>query len=192
MPTYQDDDAKAPHQVMIAVGYTLFIIALTVFAARIFVRLKYSKQLFWDDAWACAAIVCLLAHTIVTHVMLPALYFTVTINNAAEAAKKSGEPQPPPPGPDDSEAQAQMASILSQIGGYIKLQFAATMLFWTCLWLVKASFLSFFKRLTTNVRGHQIAWWVIVVIVTLSYIGAAITYPVSCSKFEPGKFALVL
>jgi hypothetical protein len=44
---------------------------------------------------------------------------------------------------------------------FLKMQFAQTFIYWTCLWSVKASFLAFFKRLTTNLKGHIIAWWIV-------------------------------
>ena len=122
--------------------------------------------------------------------MLEPMYTTVQMGKQATAAALAGLPPPPPP--ETIEEQLAAKAMLDKIVFYIKLQFTETMLFWTCIWLVKASFLAFFKRLTTNVKGHAIAWWVITVITGLSYIGAAITYPVSCSKFQPGEQNLFL
>ena len=84
-----------------------------------------------------------------------------------------------------------MTDIYASITQFLKFQFAASMIFWTCVWSVKASFLAFFKRLTTNVKGHYAAWWVILVITVLAYIGCVITYPVSCSDFSPSKLAFL-
>ena len=36
---------------------------------------------------------------------------------------------------------------------------ALLILFFTCLWSIKLSFLLFFRRLGHNVRGHKIWWW---------------------------------
>lgn len=185
MVDWQDEGLKAPHVSMLATLYTLFALACILFASRIAVRILTSKRVFWDDAWAAAALLCLLAHLVVVHTMLNPMYLTVQMSKAAIAAAVAGEPPAPPP--STPEAQAAALAIMNTIIFYIKLQFTETMLFWTCIWLVKASFLAFFKRLTTNVRAHYIAWWIITVITTLSYIGAAITYPVSCSKFGPRK-----
>lgn len=182
---WNDEGLKAPHVSMLATLYTLFVLAVILFITRIVIRLTTSKRVFWDDGWAAAAILCLLAHVVVVHTMLKPLYLTVTAGKAAAAAAASGAPPAPPP--TTPEAQLAAFNMLQKIVFYIKLQFTETMLFWTCLWLVKASFLAFFKRLTTNVKGHYVAWWIIAVITGLSYIGAAITYPVSCSKFQPGK-----
>ncbi|KAK3075664.1 hypothetical protein LTR53_000812 [Teratosphaeriaceae sp. CCFEE 6253] len=66
---------------------------------------------------------------------------------------------------------------------YLKCQFASTLLFWTCLWSVKASFLAFFRQLTANLKWPRMAWWVVTIITTLAFIGSIITYPVSCTSF---------
>ena len=58
---------------------------------------------------------------------------------------------------------------------YLKMQFALTYLYWSCLWAVKACFLAFYHRLTKNLKYCRQAWWTIVVITLLSYIGAMIT-----------------
>ena len=185
MSEWNDEGLKAPHVAMLATLYTLFVLAVLLFFSRIAIRIVTSKRLFWDDGWAGAAILCLLAHVIVVHVMMKDLYLTVQMSKAAAAAAAAGEPPAPPP--TTPEAQAAALSMLNKIEFYIKMQFTETMLFWTCLWLVKASFLAFFKRLTTNVKAHYIAWWIIAVITGLSYIGAVITYPVSCTSFKVGK-----
>jgi hypothetical protein len=186
MAQWNDEGLKAPHLSMLSTLYALFVLAILLFVSRIAVRVITSKRIFWDDGWAAAALLCLLAHVVLVHIMLKPLYITVQASKAAIAAARAG--QDPAAPPSTPEAQAQMVATLNTITFYMKLQFAETLLFWTCLWLVKASFLSFFKRLTTNVRGHYVAWWIITVITTLSYIGAVITYPVSCSQFGPRQY----
>jgi hypothetical protein len=187
MVEWQDEGLKAPHVSMLATLYTLFVVAVLLFVSRIVIRLVTSKRVFWDDGWALAATLCLLAHVVIVHTMLNPMYITVQMGKKAIADAMAGLPPPPPP--TTPEAIAAATAILDKVVFYIKMQFTETMVFWTCLWLVKASFLAFFKRLTTNVKAHYIAWWVIAVITGLSYIGAVITYPVSCSKFQPGELA---
>lgn len=72
---------------------------------------------------------------------------------------------------------------------YLKCQFASTVLFWSCLWAVKACFLAFFYRLTDQLIWPRRFWWAIATFTVLSYIGAIITYPVSCTSFVLGKFS---
>lgn len=78
------------------------------------------------------------------------------------------------------------ASFMSDSSFYLKMQFALTILYWSCLWAVKACFLAFFYRLTTGLQYCRWAWYAIVVVTTVSYIGCVITYPVSCSSFTIG------
>lgn len=69
---------------------------------------------------------------------------------------------------------------------YIKLQFASTVLFWSCLWAVKGCFLAFFYKMTEGLKPQRTMLWVVAVITALSYIGSVITYPISCTSFKPG------
>ena len=85
----------------------------------------------------------------------------------------------------------QAANLFEEISYFMKLQMAQYMVFWTCLWLVKASFLAFFRRLTNNLRRYVIAWWITVFITAISYCVAVITYPISCSSFKPRKFCFI-
>lgn len=67
------------------------------------------------------------------------------------------------------------------------MQFAATVLFWSCLWAVKGCFLAFFFKMTEGLKPQRIMLWIVVAITSLSYLGSVITYPVSCSSFEFGE-----
>jgi hypothetical protein len=170
MADYGDEHAKANHVVMLTASWSLFGTALLFFLARIAIRVKFNKRIFWDDGWALFAMTCLLANCILTTVMLRPMYATISVQVQWSSAIKR--------------------DIFGNITQFLKYQFAQSMIFWTCLWSVKASFLAFFLRLTHNVRGHYVAWWIIVVITTLAYIGCVISYPVSCSDFSPCKYAV--
>jgi hypothetical protein len=161
---------------LLVTTWSLFGIAAIFFFLRIGVRLKYSKSLFYDDGFAGFALVCLLAHAIVVTTMAPDMYITLKIEKMTGNKKRQSPPD-----------MAQMAPIFAKITRYLKLQFAETFLFWSCLWSVKASFLAFFKRLTNNLKAHVIAWWIIVGITALAFAGSVISYPVSCNSFEPSK-----
>ena len=79
------------------------------------------------------------------------------------------------------------AAFMERASLYLKLQFASTMLFWSCLWAVKGCFLAFFHKMTEGLRPQRTMLWVVVAITALSYIGAVITYPVSCTSFVLGE-----
>ncbi|KIW06247.1 uncharacterized protein PV09_02720 [Verruconis gallopava] len=167
MVSYEDQGAKAKHVVLISIVWSLFGIATLFFCARILIRIKFSKRIFIDDGLAGFALICLLANATLTQIMLPSMYVAVEMEQFSASIKR-----------------AATINIIGTIPHFLKYQFAETMIYWTCLWAVKGSFLAFFRRLATNVRGHLIAWWIIVIITALAYIGCVITYPVSCSDFS--------
>jgi hypothetical protein len=69
---------------------------------------------------------------------------------------------------------------------YLRCQFASTVLFWTCLWSVKASFLAFFFQLTKRLTQARRAWWSVTTITVLAFAGSIISYPISCTSFTIG------
>jgi hypothetical protein len=71
---------------------------------------------------------------------------------------------------------------------YLKCQFASTVVFWTCLWSVKASFLAFFFQLTKRLAWPRRAWWGITAITALAFTGSIISYPLSCTSFTIGEY----
>jgi hypothetical protein len=159
-----DEGAKAGWKLILTVSWAFFGVVFLLSVIRLAIRIKYSKRIYWDDGWAFFALLTLLAHAIIIHFMLEPMYIAFRMQSIVASSKRS--------------------SIWTPIILLLKLQFTENVLFWTCLWAVKASFLAFFKRLTTNVRGYSIAWWVIAVITSLAFVGSIITYPLACSDFS--------
>ncbi|KAL8906626.1 MAG: hypothetical protein Q9171_006194 [Xanthocarpia ochracea] len=56
-----------------------------------------------------------------------------------------------------------------------------SVLFYTCLWTVKLSFLLFFRRLGLNVRGQKIWWWCVLVITLLTWAATVADNDWKCS-----------
>lgn len=146
----------------------MFGVAFLFFVTRIGVRLKVSRRLYIDDAWASSALLILLGLSLVLTIAIPSMYQVLNVGSGLEQ-------------PD--------ASFMANASLFLKLQYALTMLYWSALWAVKACFLSFFHRLTKGLKYCRWAWWATVVITTLSYIGCVITYPVSCTSFVIGKYS---
>jgi hypothetical protein len=142
-------------------------LAITFVIARIIVRIQFSRKLFADDYFCLLAIFILIGNTVLTQLMAPPMYKILDVS--------TGRAQPG-------------ASFMARSSFYLKAQFASTVLFWSCLWAVKGTFLAFFRRLTNQTKWPRIAWWVVVAITVLAYIGSVITYPVSCTSFVLGKF----
>ncbi|MCJ1273487.1 hypothetical protein MMC21_001279 [Puttea exsequens] len=164
--------AQAPEQPpkitklsLIAATWSLFAISVVFFSLRVAVRLTVARRLHTDDAWSGLALAILLGLAITLTVAIPDMY---QLLNVGAGLEKPG------------------ADFLSNASEYLKLQFALTILYWSCIWAVKACFLSFFHRLTVGLKWCRWAWWATVVITTISYIGCVITYPVSCASFTLG------
>lgn len=124
-----------------------------------------SRRLYIDDAWAAGALVFLLGLSVVLTLANHSMYVVLHVGSGM---KKPGK------------------AFIRDGDLYLKLQDALTMLYWSCLWAVKACFLAFFHRLTKGLKYLRWAWWATLVITTLSYAGCCITYPVSCSTFKIG------
>ncbi|KAJ5747720.1 uncharacterized protein N7511_009416 [Penicillium nucicola] len=61
--------------------------------------------------------------------------------------------------------------------------FVTTSSLWLCLWMIKFSLLSMYKRLLVG-RPYIIAWWVILVFCVLSIIACIVSSWVSCESFH--------
>lgn len=53
--------------------------------------------------------------------------------------------------------------FLAREATFLHVWVALLILFFTCLWCIKLSFLLFFRRLGHNVRGHKVWWWCVLV-----------------------------
>ena len=63
---------------------------------------------------------------------------------------------------------------------YLKYEFTIIGLFWTVLWLVKASFLAFFYHLFDGLPTYRRIWWGVVVFAFLAYSGCWIASINNC------------
>lgn len=61
-------------------------------------------------------------------------------------------------------------SFLKRYQVFLKLQAVRFVLFYSCVWGVKLSFLIFFRRLGLNVSVFVAWWWIVVGVVVTSYI----------------------
>lgn len=58
-----------------------------------------------------------------------------------------------------------------------------SILFYTCLWSIKFSFLFFFRKLGmgTNVRAHTIWWWVVCGLTLVGWVACIADFDYKCS-----------
>lgn len=118
--------------------------------------MKLFKRFLLDDAFLVFALICDIASTI--------LITRITNNLYAQQAvvyEHHGKP------PNYKEASSNYADE----------EWANAYLFFSCLWSVKASFLAFYGNLTKGLKAYRIAWWALIGLCILTYIGCLISYP---------------
>ena len=119
------------------------------------VRLKVYGRLMIDDGLVILAFICLLAGSIMFSALIHTTYVVEDV--AVYHAK-------PPPHFED---------LLHQ---YAKYQWAGAYLFFTGVWSVKGSFLAFYDDLTRRLPRYRRAWWAVIVITGLTYIGSLLAF----------------
>ncbi|KAK0258033.1 hypothetical protein LTR91_005757 [Friedmanniomyces endolithicus] len=154
--------ARIAEQQLIISIWVLVAIALVFVLARIGTRLYVFRRLHMDDGFAILALVVLIANGAVMTAMAPAMYELLAVSVGREEVTPA---------------------FMMRVSFYLKCQLASTILFWSCLWSVKASFLAFFRQLSEGLRWPRRAWWAVTIITTMSFMGSVVTYPVSCTSF---------
>ncbi|KAK1815647.1 hypothetical protein LTR12_009924 [Friedmanniomyces endolithicus] len=119
--------ARIAEQQLIISIWVLAAIALIFVLARIGTRLYVFRRIYLDDGFAILALVVLIANGAVMTAMAPAMYELLAVSVGREAVTPA---------------------FMMRVSFYLKCQLASTILFWSCLWSVKASFLAFFRQLS--------------------------------------------
>ena len=115
------------------------IISIGFFAFRIYVRRRVFRRLHLDDAILLAALLLALANASLWQAISHQLYLSI--------ATSSGQIPLPP------------SELFPQIYTFLHGQIASLYFYITSLWLVKASFLWFFRGLGRKIKRQQIIWW---------------------------------
>lgn len=79
---------------------------------------------------------------------------------------------------------APYASLQTDLVAMLKEFLAVLIFFWLTLWAVKCSLLLMFKKLTVGLPLYERAWWAVMGIVILTFIGAVISNFTSCSSMH--------
>ncbi|KAK0112797.1 hypothetical protein ONS95_014529 [Cadophora gregata] len=143
-------------------------------AIRGWIRIKYDGRVKLDDILVVFALLLLIASAIMYTIILKPLY---TMSRVAAGLS---------PMPMDAIG---VAKFISDTNFYLRVQFAITLAFWTCLWVVKASFLAFFFPLTNGLIWARRFWYAVAAFCAGGYIACVVSYPISCSEFTVGACA---
>ena len=132
---------------------------------RLTVKIRSFRRIYTDDCLVILAWAMLLGSAILWQVESPTLYELYAVT--------SGQKIP------DAGFIARQIAFLRTIVPF-------TILFYSCLWTVKLSFLIFFRRLGANVRGHKAWWWFVLILIVLTWAAcvADIHWVCSLGPFE--------
>ena len=125
-------------------------IALLLLLIRLFARWKSFKRLYADDALVVFAWLLAFLTAVDWQIVAKFMYRFLAVT--------SGQLWPPPP------------TIVRDTEQYNKGSVVVFVFFYTSLWAVKLSFLSFFKRLGRNVRKQKVLWWCVFAFTVASYV----------------------
>ncbi len=143
--------------------WTAVALAIVFVAFRLLINRHVHGRISANDACICFALAVLVSMGVMYHYVTSPIFQIRRISQGEE-------PYTPDIGPSAHF--------------FLKLQFAIIVLFWTCLWAVKMSFLMYYQTLFANLPGHLIWWTVACVFTSLSYLGCwaiqlAACYPIS-------------
>ena len=124
---------------------------------RIYVRLKIFRRIFIDDPFVIAAWLMTVANAAIWQAAVGPLYLTVGVTNSQITV---------PP----SEFEENFF-VTSHTG------FASFILYYTSLYMVKASFLLFFRALGNKIKRQRLIWWAALLFMIASYV-------ISCSLVD--------
>jgi hypothetical protein len=143
---------------------------------RAYLRLIYNGRFQLDDLF-----------TIFAYLLLIALGTLYTVGHADlfELIRIAAGLIPPP------TTAAGFEVLIAKTEFTLKQSFASMICFWSCLWMVKASFLTFFFPLSKGLVWDRRLWYAVTTFVILAYIAIIIDFPLTCGNVENNfKFGL--
>lgn len=139
-------------------------LAAIFLAGRTAIRIRKVQRLRADDYIIYVAFLILVINAILQTLQTPDVYYIARVHGGSE---------------NISEA-SQVEELVERGSRYTKFEFTIIGLFWTVLWLVKASFLAFFYNLFEGLRLYRILWWIVCVFSFLAYSGCWIASVMTC------------
>ncbi len=126
---------------------------------RIFVRLKSFRKVYADDFLVSLAWLMMLASSIIWQTQQSHMY--------AQFGLSAGRVKATP-------------EVLAGERNFLNAEFAIEALFSLTLWSVKFSFLVFFRRLGSNVRGQNAWWWCVMGFTGVTLVTIVGTFDYQC------------
>lgn len=136
-------------------------------AGRIAIRIKSRQRLCLSDGFLLFACVCLCGGTGVLYRFFDDLYLL-------QAAKT------------DPFSIALPPNFVEVLSTGLKLLFACQTLEWTCIYMIKFSFLAFFRPLLRHLYGLKIWWTCATVVSAIAWVFTSIGAWIICPHFDLG------
>lgn len=160
---------------LIAIAWAGVALAGCFVVARTMIRLFTLSRLQVDDYWIYFAFITLVVNAILTTLQAPHSYYLAHgVAGLVPADEK----------------------FLYHGNKYVRYEFASIGLFWTTLWVVKASFLTLYWKLFEGLREYRRWWWGVVVFTASTYMGCWIASALNCHPpslyFDFGEHAYAL
>ncbi|KAK0508281.1 hypothetical protein JMJ35_009365 [Cladonia borealis] len=136
--------------VFLAIQWTGVVLSLSFIIFRVYGRLRLFRRLFPDDGFVGAAWLFYLALGIIFQTQINSMWIIMD-------AASNGQEQLSP-------------DFIERANDSLHLQIGTWILSLTALWLVKFSFLLFFRKLGDHVRRQKILWWAVLGFTSASYV----------------------
>ena len=134
-----------------AIQWTGVVLSLSFMIFRLYVRLRLFHRLFPDDGFVVAAWLFYVALTIIFQIEINPMWIAVNASS--------------------SNPQEQLSlDVIERVNVFLHFQIGGWVLSLTALWLVKFSFLLFFRKLGNHVRRQRILWWAFTGFTFASYV----------------------
>jgi hypothetical protein len=157
--------------------WVLHGIALLTALSRIAFQLKFARIFWIEDGLSTLALLCLLADGL-----------TITIMSIYSSTVGENVQLSPVLPLMDSEALERTANAA---GHLMRLRFSETLLFWTCLWLLKASILALWYRVSRpTTRMKSVSWRIAVAVTATTFIAFTVPFSVACPSLNPSESPL--
>ncbi|KND94611.1 hypothetical protein TOPH_00772 [Tolypocladium ophioglossoides CBS 100239] len=155
-------DERMSQTTFLAVAWATTGLSLLFVLFRLAVRVRSFKALYVDDGLVIAAWLMLLVSSIIWQIKASLLYWQFDVTNGRA---------PPTPA-----FIAAWATFMPHIVTW-------NVLFYSCLWAVKLSFLVFFRRLlgSKTTREGKIGWWVICALVVAGWVACVADIDYKCT-----------
>ena len=133
-----------------AIQWTGVVLSLSFLIFRVYVRLRLFRRLFPDDGFVVAAWLFYFALGIIYQTQINLVWVAINVG---------------------SNRQEQLSpNYVERLNIFLHLQIGTGILSLTVLWLVKLSFLLFFRKLGNHVRKQRILWWAVIAFTSASYV----------------------